>query len=187
MSRTAGEILAAFREGTLSAEEAARQLLPLLQTSGKLNLELGPDVRPVLEALRQLTAAGAPAAKAPAEPLAWESPHWRSLPRVAENFWTIIKDRRLQDTPHCLRYAFTVRTAQAAEALQDWIEDHADHQVTTDLPASFQLAAGLVVGETPPKILTRADLTAWVAWLQSVPPVADAALSDLGINAPPVP
>ena len=187
MSATPAEILAAFRAGGLSAEEAARQLLPLLQTSGSLNLELGPEVRPVLEALQQLASPGRAESAGPPQPLAWESPLWRKLPRVPDDLWTIIRDRRLERTPQCLRYVFTVRSAAAAAALERWIAENSGHHVSVDLPGSFRRSAGQVKGETPPKLLTKADLVAWVSWLQAIPPVPDAALSDLGLQTPAAP
>jgi hypothetical protein len=185
MSPTASDILAAYRSGTLTVEEAARQLLPLLQTSGRLNLELGPDVRPVLEALRRLASPGTPRKPESRQPLTWDSPHWQRLSRVPDDFWTILRDRRLDQSLQCLRYAFTVRSAAAAAALEDWIMDHSDHHVTVDLPASFQEASGQVMGQTPARRLTKADLSTWVTWLQSIPPVPDASLTDLGIAPPP--
>jgi hypothetical protein len=183
MSSNVSDILTAFRSGTLSAEDAAQQLLPLLQTSGRLNIELGPEIRPILEALRRLAG---PVAPSPHEPLAWDSPHWQRLSRVPDDFWTILRERRLDQSPQCLRYAFTVRSGAAATALEDWIMDHSDHQVTVDLPASFEEAAGQVVGLTPARRLSKADLQNWAGWLQAVPPVPDAALTELGIApAPP--
>jgi hypothetical protein len=183
MSSTIIDILTAFRSGTLSAEDAAQQLLPLLQTSGRLNIDLSPDIRPVLEALGRLAGSGV---ADPSKPLTWESPHWRRLGRVPDDFWTILRERRLDRSPYCLRYAFTVRSAVAAAALEDWIMDHSDHHVTVTLPASFQDASGQVAGLTPPKLLTKAHLLRWADWLQSVPPVPDAALTDLGISPPPL-
>jgi hypothetical protein len=185
MSATAGEILASFRDGTLSAEEAARQLLPLLQSSGKLSLEFGPEVRPVLEALRQLAMPGQPSAKEPPAPLDWESPLWRSLHRVPDDLWTIMRDRHLDMAPQCLRYVFTVRSAAAAATLEDLIGHQPHHRVTVEIPASFQQASGHVTGETHPRLLTKSDLVTFTAWLRSIPPIADAALTDLGIQAPP--
>jgi hypothetical protein len=187
MSATAVEILAAFREGAMSAEEAARQLLPLLQTSGKLNLELGPEVRPVLEALRRLASSGQPTDAEPLPPLAWESPLWRRLARVPDDLWTILRDRRLDQAPQCLRYVFTVRSIDAARTLEQWIADHSDHDVNVDLPASFQRSSGQLACKTRPKLLTKADLLAWVTWLQAIPAVPDAALTDLGIQTPATP
>ena len=184
MSSTASEILAAFRSGALTADEAARQLLPLLQTSGRLNLDLGFDVRPLVEALRQLASPGTPTKPQSPEPLTWESRHWQRLNRVPEDFWTILHERRLDQSPQCLRYAFTVRSTVAAAALEDWIMDHSDHHVTVDLPDSFEEASGQVVGHTPARRLTKADLLTWVTWLQSIPPVPEAALTDLGIASP---
>jgi hypothetical protein len=183
MPQSPAEILADFRNGLLTAEEAAKQLLPLLQTSGRLNLELGPETRPVLEALRRI--AGIDRRPRPAaEPLVWDSPHWRRLGRVADDFWTILRDRRLDQSPQCLRYAFTVRSSAAATALEDYVLDHSDHEVKVDLPASFQAGTGQVIGTTQPRRLTQTDLQAWVAWLLAVPPVEDAALTDLGISPP---
>ena len=183
MSSTVSDILTAFRSGTLSAEDAAQQLLPLLQTSGRLNLELGPEIRPILEALRRLAG---PGASDPRQPLTWDSPHWQRLGRVPDDFWTIVRERRLDQSPQRLRYAFTVRSAAAATALEDWIMDHSDHQVTVDLPASFEEASGQLVGLTPARRLTKADLLSWANWLQSIPPVPEAGLTDLGIApAPP--
>lgn len=184
MSATASEILAAFRSGALTAEEAARQLLPLLQTSGRLDIELGFDVQPLLAALRQLTSPGMPARPPSAQPLTWESPHWLRLNRVPDDFWSILRDRRLEQSPQCLRYGFTVGSRAAATALEDWIMDHSDHHVAVNLPDSFERSTGHVVGHTPAKRLTKAHLLAWVAWLQSIPPVPDAALTDLGIASP---
>lgn len=183
MSPDIVDILTAFRTGALPAEEAARQLLPLLQTSGRLGLELTPDLRPLLEALRRLAGHGD---AAPKEPLTWDSPHWRRLDRVAKDFWLILRDRRLESSPQCLRYGFTVRTPQAAAALEDWILDHSDHTVRVELPADFADGSGQVVGQTPARILTEADLTRWASWLQDIPPVPDAALSELGIAPPPL-
>ena len=184
MSATPGEILAAFRDGTLSAEEAARQLLPHLQSSGKLSLEFGPEVRPVLEALRALATHGQPLAKEPPPPLEWESPLWRSLHRVPDDLWTIMRDRHLDLAPQCLRYVFTVRSAAAAATLEDLIGHQPQHRVTVELPTSLPQASGRVTGETLPRLLTKSDLVTFAAWLQSIPPVADAALTDLGIQAP---
>jgi hypothetical protein len=184
MSSTATEILAAFRRGALTAEEAARQLLPLLQTSGRLNLDLGFDVQPLLDALRQLASPGAPPKPQSPELLTWESRHWQRLKRVPDDFWAILHERRLAQSPQCLRYAFTVRSTAAATALEDWIMDHSDHQVTLELPDSFEAASGQVVGQTPARRLTKADLVTWVSWLQSIPPVPEAALTYLGIASP---
>jgi hypothetical protein len=184
MSPNIIDILTAFRAGNLSADDAARQLLPLLQTSGRLGLELTADIRPVLEALRRLAG---PATSQPRVPLAWESPHWQRLNRVADDFWTILQERRLAQAPQCLRYGFTVRSAAAAASLEAWMLDHSDHQITVDLPASFEEASGQVIGLTPPRVLTRADLQKWVAWLQAVPPVSDAALTELGLAPAPEP
>lgn len=177
------DILTAFRSGTVTAEDAAQQLLPLLQTSGRLNILLTADIRPVLEALSRL-AGSTPTGPRP--PLTWESPHWQRLSRVPDDFWTILRDRHLDQTPQCLRYVFTVRSAVAATGLEDWIMDHSDHQITLDLPASFDVTSGHVVGLTPPKLLTKLDLTKWAQWLQSVPTVPDAALTELGISPPPL-
>jgi hypothetical protein len=185
MSATASEILASFRDGTLSAEEAARQLLPLLQSSGKLSLEFGPDMRPVLEALRRLAMPSQPPAKEALPPLDWESPLWRSLHRVPDDLWTIMKDRHLDLAPQCLRYVFTVRSAAAAATLEDVIGRQPQHRGTVEIPALFQQASGRVTGETLPRLLTKSDLVTFAAWLRSIPPVADAALTDLGIQAPP--
>jgi hypothetical protein len=182
MTPTIIEILTAFRSGTLSAQDAAEQLLPLLRTSGGLGFELTPEIRPVLEALNRLAG---PSSAAPQTPLVWESPHWQRLGRVPEDFWNILRERRLTQAPHCLRYAFTVRSAAAASALEDWILDNSDHEVTRELPPSFEHASGQVVGLTPPRLLTREDLQKWAAWLQAISPIPDAALTDLGIVAPP--
>lgn len=182
MSQTITDILTAFRSGTLSAEDAATQLIPLLRTSGQLNFELSPDIKPLLEALRRMAGTGT---TNPLQPLTWESRHWQRLNKVADDFWTILKERRLDQTPQCLRYAFTVRSTAAATALEDWIMDHSDHRVTVALPASFEEAAGQVAGLLPARVLTKADLANWVSWLQAVPPVPDAALTDLGIAPPP--
>jgi hypothetical protein len=182
MSSNVSDVLTAFRSGTLTAEDAARQLLPLLQTSGRLNLELGPDIRPILEALRRLAG---PGASDPRQPLTWESPHWQRLTRVPDDFWTILRERRLDQSPQCLRYAFTVRSPVAAATLEDWIMDHSDHRVIVDLPASFQEASGQLVGLTTARRLTKVDLVNWASWLQSIPPVPQAALTDLGIAPPP--
>jgi hypothetical protein len=181
MSLSMTDILTAFRSGTLTAEDAAKQLVPLLQTRGRLNLQLSDDIRPVLEALRRLAGSGT---SVPRQPLTWDSPHWHRLSQVPDDFWTILRERRLDQSPQCLRYAFTVRSAAAATVLEDWILDHSDHEVTLNLPASFQDAAGQVVGLTPPRLLTKPDLRNWANWLQSVPPVSDAALTDLGITPP---
>ena len=183
MPSTIIDILTAFRSGTLAAEDAARQLLPLLQTSGRLDLELSADIRPVLEALRRLAGAGT---ADPRKPLTWNSPHWQRLSRVPDDFWTILRDRQLDQSQQCLRYAFTVRSATAATTLEDWLMDHSDHQITVALPVSFQDGAGQVAGLTPPRLLTKAHLVSWAKWLQSIPPVPDAALTDLGIAPPPL-
>jgi hypothetical protein len=185
MPDTPAEILAAFRSGALSAEAAAQQLLPLLQTSGKPTLDTGPDVRPVLEALQRLANPAGPARRGLAEPLGWETPQWLSLPRVADGLWRIIR-RHLERAPQCLRYLFAVRSAGAATALQEWITAHSDHQLTVDLPPSFQYSGGQIVGHTRTALLTQPDLVAWAAWLQSIPRVADAALTDLGLVSPRV-
>ena len=182
MSSTITDILTAFRLGTLTAEDAARQLLPLLQTSGRMSIELSSDIRPVLEALRRLAGSGT---SNPREPLTWESPHWQRLSRVPDDFWTILRARRLDQSPQCLRYAFTVCSATAATALEDWIMDHSDHHITLDLPASFGEASGQVTGLTPARLLTKANLLSWANWLQAIPPIPDAALTDLGIAPPP--
>ncbi|HWA58258.1 MAG TPA: hypothetical protein VG692_13445 [Gemmatimonadales bacterium] len=175
------EILAAFRSGAMSAEDAARLLLPLLQTSGRPAFEPSTDLAPVLEALQRLAG---PAPSAPRTPLTWDSPHRQRLPRVAADFWAILQERRLATHPQCLRYAFTVRSREAASALEDWIMDHSDHGVTLELPESFEHRSGQVVGLTEPKVLSRDDLDRWVAFLQAIPPVPDASLSDLGIASP---
>ena len=183
MSSTITDILTAFRSGTLTAEDAAHQLLPLLQTSGRLNIDLSSDIRPVLEALRRLAGSGT---SDPRKPLTWDSPHWQRLSRVPDDFWTILRERRLDERPQCLRYTFTVRSAAAATALEDWIMDHSDHDVTVALPASFQEASGQLTGLTPSRLLTKAHLLSWANWLRSIPPVPDAALTDLGIAPPPL-
>lgn len=183
MSRTIADVLTAYRSGTLTAEDAAQQLMPLLQTSGRLNMELSADIKPLLEALRRLAG---PDVAQPTQPLVWESKHWQRLDRVADDFYTILRERKLDQSPQCLRYAFTVGSQTAATALEDWIMDHSDHRVTVGLPASFQGSSGQVTGLTPARILTRADLVSWVAWLRDIPLVPDAALSDLGIAPPPI-
>jgi hypothetical protein len=185
MSSTANEILAAFRSGALTAEEAARRLLPLLQTSGPLDLDLGLDVQPLVEALRHLASPGRPSTPQSIQPLVWQSRHWQRLDRVPEDFWHILRGRHLDQSPQCLRYVFTVRSAAAATALEDWILDHSDHRVSVQLPESFHNASGEVVGHTPAKRWTKPDLVTWVGWLRSIPPVAEAALTDLGIASPP--
>lgn len=182
MASTIADILTAFRSGTLSAEDAARELIPLLQTSGRLNIELSPDVQPLLEALSRLAGAGVARS---AQPLHWESKHWQRLNHVADDFWSILRERRLDRDPHCLRYTFTVQSAAAASALENWIMDQSDHQVSLALPTSYEEAAGQVTGVTPARVLTKADLANWVSWLQAIPPVPDAALTDLGIAPPP--
>ena len=78
-----------------------------------------------------------------------------------------------------------MRATAAAAALEDWIMDHSDHRLTVDLPDSFEEASGQVVGHTPARRWTKADLLTWVTWLQSIPPVPEAALTDLGIASPP--
>ena len=103
MSSTANEILAAFRSGALTAEEAAQQLLPLLQTSGRLNLDLGFDVQPLLAALRQLSSPGTPPKPRSLQPLTWESPHWQRLKQVPDDFWTILHERGLDQRRRQLR------------------------------------------------------------------------------------
>ncbi len=182
MAVTITDILTAFRTGTISAEDAASQLLPLLQTSGRLSLPIAPDLRPLLEALGRLAG---PATPRPMPALTWESPHWKRLGRVPDDFWTILRDRRMEQDPQCLRYAFTVGSAEAARALEDWIMDHADHAVSVELPPSFEMGPGQVVGVVPAKRLQKGDLEAWARWLSEIPPVADAALTDLGIVPPP--
>jgi hypothetical protein len=182
MAVTITDILTAFRHGEISAEDAARQLIPLLQTSGRLSFPITQDLRPLLEAIRRM----AGQAPRPKQPLSWESPHWKRLDRVAEDFWTILRDRRMEQEPQCLRYAFSVGTAAAATALEDWLMDHSDHAISVDLPYSFESGLGQVVGVLPAKRLQKSDLEAWVTWLRGIPPVADAALSDLGIVSPPL-
>jgi hypothetical protein len=185
MPETPEEIMATFRSGGVSAEDAAQRLLPLLQAAGTLTLDVGPDTIPVLEALKRLAHPPAPPPRTPTQPLIWESPHWRDLARVPEGLWRVITERRLDQSPRSLRYVFTVGSDAAARILQQWIAVHSDHQVTPDLPASFEESRGQIVGLTRPALLTRAGVAAWVAWLQSMPSVPDAALTDLGISDPP--
>lgn len=182
MAVTITDILTSFRSGTISAEDAARQLIPLLQTSGRLSFPITQDLRPLLEAFRRLAG---PAIHRPKQPLTWESPHWKRLDRVAEDFWTILRDRHMEQDPQCLRYAFSVGTPAAATALENWLLDNSDHTITVDLPASFDFGLGQVVGVLPPKRLQKADLESWVRWLRGIPPVPDAGLSDLGVVPPP--
>ena len=182
MSPTANEILAAFRNGSLTAEEAARQLLPLLQTSGPLNLDLGSDVQPLVDALREIAGLGEPQ---PAEALTWESRHWTRLDRVPEDFWFILHGRHLDQSPQCLRYGFSVASTAAATALEAWLLDHSDHRVSVEFPEGFPRIHGHVIGHTPARRWTKPELVRWVTWLKSIPPVADAALTDLGIASPP--
>jgi hypothetical protein len=105
---------------------------------------------------------------------------------VPDDFWAILRERRLDQSPQCLRYAFTVRSAAAATALEDYIMDHSDHHVTVTLPSSFQEASGQIAGLTPPRLVTKAHLLTWANWLQAIPAVPDAALTDLGIAPPPL-
>ena len=175
------EVIRQFRAGELTAEAAAEQLLPSLKAAGKLELELSETDMPVLAALQLLTRPKLPAA----QPLTWESKSWLALEGLPDSFWRQIREHGLDQVPQCLNYVFTVSSAVAAEVLTQRIESTSDHVVMTDLPPSFEEFNGRLFGRTAPRLLTRADLVEWAAWLRAIPPIADASLERLHLSGPP--
>jgi len=175
------EAIRQFRSGEITAETAAELLLPSLQATGKLELELSETDMPVLAALQQLTRPKLP----PAQPLTWESKSWQALAGLPDSFWPQLQQHGLDKVPQCLNYVFMVRSEMAADVLTQRIESASDQVVMTDLPPSFEKYNGRVFGRTPPRLLTHADLVEWAAWLRAIPPIPDASLERLYVSGPP--
>jgi len=175
------EILARYRTGDLSAEDAAALILPSLKEAGELTLNIGPNEMPLLDALQRLANPAPP----PPPTLTWESQPWLALGRLADDFWGQIQARGLDQVPQCLNYVFLVGSHTAAASLEEWIGTRSDHVVTVSLPESFEVAHGRVFGRTAPRLLSWNDLAEWAAWLASIPPVPNASLDGLGVSAPP--
>jgi hypothetical protein len=185
MPETPVDIVEAFLSGALTAEAAATRLVPLLAAGAKLNLELGPDVVPLFQALDRLHGGTGDLPLPSAEPVDWSLDGWGGLEETVALFWETIQDQDLEHRPLCLTYGFTVGSATAAHALRDWITSHSDHSVTLKLPASFRHFHGWVAVHTQPRRLSPELLRDWVAWLASIPPIPDACPNGTGISDPP--
>ncbi|HSB55048.1 MAG TPA: hypothetical protein VLD58_11860 [Gemmatimonadales bacterium] len=177
---TPEEVIRRYREGTLSTEEAAAALLPLLMEAGSLDLPLTEEDMPLLDALQRLSAPPLP----PAQPLSWESQLWRALPKMADHFWPQIVEQQLDRSPQCFTYVFLVGSEAAAEALRLQIGSSSDHAVTVQLPDDYARASGRLFGQAPPRMVVQDDLSHWSAWLLSLTPVRDAALEKLYLSDP---
>lgn len=177
------EVIRQYRNGELTAEAAAELLLPSLQKSGKLELELSESDMPVLAALQQLTKPQLPAAR----PLVWESKSWLALEGLPDSFWPQIQEHGLDQIPQCLNYVFMVGSDLAADLLTQRIESTSNHSVMADLPSDYQKFNGRLFGRTQPAMLTHADLVEWSGWLRSFSPIPDAMLEKLHVSGPPAP
>lgn len=174
-------IIAQYRAGTLSPADAAAALLPLLKAAGKLELPLSENDLSLLQALQRLTQPPLPAA----QPLEWDSRVWQGLERMPAILWPQITRSRLDQIPQCFNYVFLVGSEVAAEALAAQIQAGSDHSVTAQLPESYETHCGRLFGQTPPRLITEADLVAWGKWLQSLTPVAQATLEKIHLSPPP--
>jgi hypothetical protein len=177
------EVIRQYRDGDLTAEAAAELLLPSLQKTGKLELELSEADMPVLAALQQLAKPRLPAA----QPLVWESRSWQALEGLADSFWPQIQQHGLDQIPQCLNYVFMVGSNIAAEQLTQRIESSSDHSVMTDLPSDYEKFVGRVFGQTQPAMLTHPGLVQWSGWLRGFSPVPDAMLEKIHVSGPPAP
>lgn len=172
-------IIADYRSGALSAAAAARELLPLLQAAGTLDLALTEKDMPLLHALERISAPPLPEAQA----LTWDTALWRGLDGMPAMLWPRIVENEEHTTPQCLACTFLVSSDAAARALIDQFE-RAGCQVYPELPDDYTAHCGRVHGKLPARLLTEPDLVAWGAWLQSLTPVPGATLELLQLSPP---
>jgi len=165
-------ILHAYRQGRITAAEAARELVDRLPKG--FAIQVTPSIRPIFSELHRLQT-GQPEPPFELDPRRHDNGNLNILDGAEEGLWKTVVEQKLEAEPVVLGCFFYTATEDAAHRIGRWLQTEG-YAVRIKTPVEADADDWFVSADTSSEPISRERLTTWLGSMRIVPLQGEASI-----------